>query len=70
MNFRGLYEELLCSVCNEEFESQKHIYDECKKMDHNEKEKIEYEKIENGNVFEMLKVARKFKRNLEIREKT
>ena len=42
----------------------------CKKMAYNEKEEIQYEKIHNGNVYEMAKIARKLKRNWELRDKT
>ena len=37
-------------------------------MNKNDLEKIVYEKIYYGNVEEMLKIARKFKRNIEIRD--
>ena len=33
-----------------------------------EKEIVDYSKIKNGNIIEMLNIAKKFKKNLEIRE--
>ena len=32
-------------------------------------ENVDYSKIKNGNVIEMIQLARKFKKNLEIRGK-
>ena len=69
MNFKGMHEEWTCQVCQEDNETQEHIVQECKKMNINDLEKIEYEKINHGNVEEMLKIARKFKRNIERRDK-
>ena len=69
MNYKGMYEEWSCQVCHEENETQEHILQECKIMNKNDLEKIEYEKINHGHVEEMLKIARKFKRNLQIRDK-
>ena len=43
---------------------------ECKEINKNDQEKIEYAKIDNGNVSEMVKIARRFRRNIEIRDKT
>ena len=69
MNFKGMHEEWTCQVCQEDNETQEHIVQECKKINVNDLEKIEYEKIYHGNVEEMLKIARKFKRNIERRDK-
>ena len=40
-------------------ETQKHIL-ECKILNQNEKQILEYEKIENGNIIDMIQIARKF----------
>ena len=69
MNFRGMHEELTCDVCQEENETQEHVL-ECKEINKNDQENIEYAKIENGNVCEMVKIARRFRRNIKIRDKT
>ena len=68
MNFKGMYENFKCEVCNEEDENQEHIL-KCKLLNKEEIENIDYSKIKNGNVIEMVKIARQFKKNLECREK-
>ena len=65
-NFKRMYEDLRCRACNMEDENQKHIV-ECQVLN-SSKEKIEYEKIETGTVLEKLKIARIFKKNMEILE--
>ena len=69
MNFRGMHEELTCDVCQEENETQEHVL-ECKEINKNDQDEIEYAKIDNGNVCEMVKIARRFRRNIKIRDKT
>ena len=67
MNYKGMFENFQCEVCNEEDETQEHIL-KCKILNKKEEEIVDYSKIKNGNIIEMLKIARKFKKNLEIRE--
>ena len=67
MNFRGIYENFQCETCFEEDESQQHIM-ECRKLNEISHENIDYTKIENGNLSQMVAIARKFKRNIEIRD--
>ena len=68
MNFKGMYETFKCEVCNEEDETQEHIL-KCKLLNKEEMENIDYSKIKNGNVIEMVKIARQFKKDLECRKK-
>ena len=68
MNFKGMHEDFKCKNCNEENETQKHIL-ECTILNQNEKQILEYEKIENGNIIDMIQIVRKFRENLEKREK-
>ena len=68
MNFKGMHEDLKCKICNEENETQKHLL-ECKILNENEKQVLEYEKIENGNIIDMVQIVRKFRKNLFIRDK-
>ena len=51
----------------DEDESQQHIL-ECRKLNKNFHENIDFTKIENGNLNQMVAIARKFKRNIEIRD--
>ena len=67
MNFKGIYENFQCEICFDEDESQQHIL-ECRKLNENVHENIDYTKIENGNVIQMVAIARKFKRNIDIRD--
>ena len=67
MNFRGMHENFQCEICWKENESQQHIM-EYRKWNENINDKIDYTKIENGNLNEMVAIARKFKRNIEIRD--
>ena len=63
-NMKGKYEKLECRACNLEEESQKHIM-ECKILNHESDQKLEYEKVFNGTVSEKLKIAKKFRKNIE-----
>ena len=63
-NLKGKYENLECRACKVEEESQKHII-ECKSLNEENVQEMEYEKIYNGTVAEKLKIARKFWRNIE-----
>ena len=56
-NFKGMHEDLKCEICYEENETQKHIL-ECKILNKNEKQILKYEKIENGNIFEMVQIVK------------
>ena len=70
MNMKTQYSTYECSICQEENESQKHIY-ECKeilKKKNDKSEMINYEEIMNGNVDEKYAVARNFRENMKIFE--
>ena len=67
MNFRGMFENFQCEICCEEDESQQHIM-ECRKLNEISHENIDYKKIENGNLSQMIAIATKFKKNIEIRD--
>ena len=66
-NFKGKYNEFECRACKVEQEDQKHVY-ECKKLNQ-EVIETEYEKIFNGTVREKVRLAQRFKTNIEILEK-
>ena len=68
MNYKGMFEHFQCEVCNEEDETQEHIL-KSKILNNEEKEIVDYSKIKNGNIIQMLNIARKFKKNLEIWER-
>ena len=68
MNRKGMYEDLRCNACNEENETQEHVL-KCKILNKNEKQIIDYKKIRHGNIMDMVEIAKKFKENLEIRDK-
>ena len=63
-----MYENLEC-VCKEANETQKHILQECKIINKNGNQFMDYDKIKHGNIIEMVKIASKFKQNLNIRDK-
>merc|ERR1711954_609057 len=68
MNMKGKFENLECSVCNSENESQIHIM-ECSEISkHKEiKEKIvEYENILGENVKKQLEIVKCFIENMKI----
>ena len=70
MNMKTQYSTYECSICQEENESQKHIY-ECKeilKKKNDKSEMMNYEEIMNGNVYEKYVVARNFRENMKIFE--
>ena len=71
MNYKGSFENLDCSACNEEKESQKHIM-ECKKimkMKENDEKNVDYEKIFGENVKNQIEIAKHFEENLRIKIK-
>ena len=68
MNFKGMYEDFLCEICYDENESQEHTI-KCKKIEKKDTMKLKFSKIVNGNVNQMVEIARKFKENIEIRDK-
>ena len=70
MNMKTQYSTYECSICQEENESQKHIY-ECKeilKKKNDKSEMINYEEIMNGTVDEKYAVARNFRENMKLFE--
>ena len=66
MNFKGKIDTYECRACKIEEEDKKHIV-ECQILNKG-KEQIEYDRIFNGTVREKMKIARRFKYNLEILE--
>ena len=72
VNLKGLYDSYECEVCQNEEETQKHIY-ECQEIwkmkEYHDENPPEYENIMIENVKEKLEIARIFKENLEIYEK-
>ena len=65
-NFRGKFDNLDCRSCEIEDETQKHIL-ECTILN-KELEKLDYEKIFKGAVSEKMKIARRFKSNMDVLE--
>ena len=68
-NLKRKYTTLECRACGLEEETQEHIM-VCKEL--NEKkniEEFEYEKLLHGTVIKQLKIARKFKSNMDILER-
>jgi hypothetical protein len=69
VNLKGKYDNLECSACGMEEESQEHII-KCEKLNKNiETEDVDYENIFNGTVAEKLKIAKRFKENYDLLEK-
>jgi hypothetical protein len=69
MNFKGLYDTFECEMCQEEFETQEHIYvcQEIWKVSQCEERNLtEYEKVMNGNIEEQVKVAKILRENVKI----
>ena len=72
MNMKGMYNQFQCQICEEEEESQFHIY-ECNKIweirkEENMSNKLKYEMIEKGNLKEKLMIAKIFYENYKILE--
>ena len=69
MNYKGNYENLDCSVCNQENESQKHIIQcsEIKKHKNDMTKIIEYEKLFGENVRIQKEIFNCFMENMKIK---
>ena len=68
MNLEDIYDNLECTACGLEEESQIHII-QCKKLNENRLGKrVEYEKLFNGTVNEKLEIAKIFKQNFDVLE--
>ena len=68
MNLEDIYDNLECTACGLEEESQIHII-QCKKLNENRLGKrVEYEKLFNGTVKEKLEIAKIFKQNFDVLE--
>ena len=68
MNLKGMYDNLECTACGQEEETQEHIIN-CSKLNENKLEKnVNYEKIFDGTVHEKLKVAKRFRENFDLLE--
>ena len=63
-NMRNMYSEVICDACGIQEESQKHIIQECLKLNENN-DSIKYEKIYNGSVSEKVEIAIKFEENFK-----
>ena len=61
-NMRNMYSEVICDACGIQEESQKHIIQECLKLNENN-DSIKYEKIYNGSVSEKVEIVIKFEEN-------
>ena len=73
-NLKGIYDTYECSLCGKEEETQSHIL-ECEVLngkndnENNDEEPLDYEEIFGNDVKELVKIARKFKKNMTIKEK-
>ena len=69
INQRGKFDDLICRICEEDEESQEHVF-LCKDLkNENESNEVEYQQIFNGSVEEKLKVCKKMQKKLKILEK-
>ena len=60
-NLKGMYDNLDCTACGTEEETQEHVL-KCEGLNKNtEKNNVEYTKLFNGTVIEQLKIAKTFK---------
>ena len=69
LNFRRKYENLDCRACNQEEESQKHLY-ECLEILKNKEIKtkmMKYDQIFGENSRNQVEIAKQFLENIEIR---
>ena len=69
-NYKGMFENLECTVCHEENESQKHILHckEIRKMKENNEKELKYENIFGENVIKQREIAKCFEENVKIKE--
>ena len=68
VNLKGKYDNLECTACGLEEESQEHIL-KCTELNRNKEiEEVNYERIFNGTVAEKLKIAHRFKENYDLLE--
>ena len=64
-NLKGIYDNLNCTACGTEEETQEHVL-KCEELNKNkEKNNVEYSKLFNGTVVEQLKIAKTFKENMK-----
>ena len=64
-NMRNMYSDVLCDACGIQEESQKHVIQECIKLNENQDSMFIYEKIYNGSVSEKVEIAKKFEKNYQ-----
>ena len=64
-NMRNMYSDVLCDACGIQEESQKHVIQECIKLNENQDNMFIYEKIYNGSVSEKVEIAKKFEKNYQ-----
>ena len=62
---RNMYSDVLCDACGIQEESQKHVIQECIKLNENQDSMLIYEKIYNGSVSEKVEIAKKFEKNYQ-----
>ena len=60
---RKMYSDVLCDACGRQEESQKHVIEECIKLNENYDSIVNYEKIYSGSVSEKVEIANKFEKN-------
>ena len=62
-NMRKMYADVFCDACGLQEESQKHIIQECMKLNDNNDRSLKYEKIYDGTVGEKIEIAKRFEDN-------
>ena len=70
MYYQGLYDDFICGAFREEQDDQEHIY-QCKelvKMNQNQEEIPQYDKIFNDKVSDHLQIAKIFMQNMTTKE--
>ena len=69
-NFKGMFDDMTCTACGLEEETQEHVL-VCPKLINNKNKgdiNVKYEKLLNGTVSEKLLIAKMFKENYEVLE--
>ena len=68
-NFKGLYNNYMCDLCDQEEETQEHLF-RCTEILKRkvEIERNDYEKIFNGTIHDQILMTRIFRENMKIRD--
>ena len=68
-NFKGLYDNYMCDLCDQEEETQEHLF-RCTEILKRkvEIERNDYEKIFNGTIHDQILMTRIFRENMKIRD--